>query len=100
MKYDPINTIAFYDKEDTIRTVDLSDDINEYIWNSLPAPAKKNQKMKRYFKYRLDNPPLAIVISFVPNQLDSIEYVKGHGMSPVVRIPKSIDKDLAYILVH
>lgn len=96
--YDPINTLAFYDVENTIRVAYLSDDLREQIWSSLPAPAKKNQKMRRYFKYGLDNPPLTTVVSFIPDNVNLINYVKGHGMSPIVRIPKSIDEDLAYIL--
>ena len=97
-RYDPVNTIAFYDVESSIRAVYLSDDLLEQIWNSLPVPAKKNQKMKRYFKYKLDNPPLTTVLPFISHNTNIIDYVKGHGMSPIIKIPKFIDEDLAYIL--
>ena len=97
-KYDPINTIAFYDKESSIRAVYLPTDLLNDIWYNLPIPAKKDQKMKRYFKYKLDNPPLTTIISFIPEDTSLIDYVKGHGMSPIVKIPKSLDGDLAYIL--
>lgn len=54
--------------------------------------------MKRYFKYKQDNPPLSIVIPFLSENLDLIDYVKGHGMSPIIKIPKEIDVDIGYIL--
>jgi hypothetical protein len=97
-RYDPINTIAFYDVENSIRAVNLSSDLLEQIWDSLPRPAKKNQKMKRYFKYKLDNPPLSTIISFIPQNTYLIDYVKGHGMSPIVKIPKFLNENLAYLL--
>jgi hypothetical protein len=46
--------------------------------------------MKRYFKYKQDNPPLSIVIPFLSENLDLIDYVKGHGMSPIIKIPKEM----------
>ncbi|MFX0073402.1 MAG: hypothetical protein ACFFAO_20175, partial [Candidatus Hermodarchaeota archaeon] len=97
-KYDPINTIAFYDEDQTIRAVRLQDDLLQKIWNGLPPIAQKNQKMKRYFKYKIDNPPLTLLIPFISEHSYLIDYVKGHGVSPVVKIPKVIDKDLAYLL--
>jgi intein-encoded DNA endonuclease-like protein len=54
--------------------------------------------MRRYFQYRLDNPPLALVINLLPSAEEAIDVVKGHGMSMKVKIPKQIDVDLAYIL--
>ncbi len=97
-RYDPINTIAFYDVENSIRVVNLPDDLSEQIWNNLPVQVKKLPKVKRYFKYKLDNPPLSTVISFINYNTNLIDYIKGHGMSPIVKIPKIIDEDLAYIL--
>ena len=97
-RYDPVNTIAFYDIEDSIRAVYLSDDLLEQIWNNLPEQAKRNQKMRRYFKYKLDNPPLNTILPFIPLNTDDVDYVKGHGMSPIIKIPKIIDEDLGYIL--
>jgi len=97
-QYNPINTIALYDLEQTIRAVNIEDDVIEQIWNNLPLQVKKNKKIKRYFKYKLDNPPLSMVIGFLSGKTDDIDYVKGHGMSPIVRIPKIIDGDLSYLL--
>ena len=39
--YNPINTIAFYDKDQTIRAVNLPDDLLELVWSNLPLTAKK-----------------------------------------------------------
>jgi len=97
-RYDPINTISFYDNENSIRTAYLPDDLLDNIWYSLPIAAKKDQKMKRYFKYKLDNPPLSTVLSFIPEDASRIDYIKGHGMSPIVKIPKFLDGNLAYLL--
>jgi hypothetical protein len=97
-RYNPIKTIAFYDLDDSIRAVNLPKDLLEQIWNNLSTTVKKNQKMRRYFKYQLDNPPLTTLIPFIPYNINQINYVKGHGMSPIVKIPKYIDEDLAYLL--
>jgi hypothetical protein len=97
-RYTPIDTLGFYDIENSIRVVNLSKDISELIWNNLPPKVKKITKMKRYFKYKLDNPPLNTVIPFINYNTNLIKYLKGHGISPIVKIPKKLDKDLAYIL--
>jgi hypothetical protein len=97
-KYNPIKTITFYDQEQTIRAVNIPDEVIEQIWNSMPLDAQKNQKMKRYFKYRLDDPPLTVVIPFLSDNFELIDYVKGHGMSPIIRIPKKVNKDFSYLI--
>lgn len=98
LNYDPINTIAFYDTEQTIRVAYLLDDFLENIWNSLPPLAQENQKMIRYFKYKLDNPPLVTLMKLLKEKTDFIDFLKGHGSSPIVTIPKKIDYNLSYIL--
>ncbi len=97
-EYNPIDTIEVYDNNNTIRVIGISDDLYDQIWNNLSNSARNNQKLKRYFLYRLDNPSLSTVLRCTSRGTCGINYLKGHGSSPIVKIPKAIDKDLAYIL--
>jgi intein-encoded DNA endonuclease-like protein len=94
----PIKIISDNDKQQTIRVVNLPKSIITQIWNNLSLKQKKIQKLKRYFEYQIDNPPLTLVLKLFPSSEKEINFIKGHGMSIKVKIPKTIDKDLAYIL--
>ena len=94
----PIIIIAEKDEDYSIRVVDTPEYVLDTIWNNLPIRLKNNNKMKRYFKYKLDNPPLRLLLKLNPLNEEFIKYVKGHGMSMIVKIPRIIEKDLAYIL--
>lgn len=54
--------------------------------------------MKRYFRYKLDQPPLHLVLRKLPQCEGQIQLIKGHGSSHVVKIPRVLDADLGYIL--
>ena len=93
-----VNIIADHDKNQTIRVVGLPDLALDEIWNNLPPKEKDNQRMKTYFKYKLDNPPLSTIIKYLPESDKYIDYIKGHGMSSIVKIPKKINNDLSYLV--
>jgi len=96
----PIETIALHDSNSTIRVVDLPDKIKDEIWSALSPREKEKGKFRRYFLYKLDLPPLRLVIEKAPHHTSEIESmrVKGHGASRAVRIPHILDVDLGYIL--
>lgn len=93
-----VGFIADHDNEHSIRVIDLPDSAIDKIWNNLSIEEKQDSKMKRYFKYRYDNPPLSTVVKYLPNHEKYIDNIKGHGVSQEVKIPTFIDDDLAYLV--
>jgi hypothetical protein len=98
--YHPIETIDLFDIDNTIRAVNLNDKILNFIWNKITQTQRKNNRMRRYFKYGYDNPPLTEILPFLKeiNERKNIRFIKGHGMSPIIRIPEKINSDFAFLL--
>ena len=94
----PLFTIAESDKDHTIRVVKLPASLLEQIWMSLTPKEQSVNKMKRWFLYKLDNPPLSFVLKKLPACEDHIKLVKGHGLSQPVKIPRWLEFDLGYIM--
>ncbi len=94
----PLQTIADNDRKHSIRVVNLPTEILDQIWTMLSAREQTSEKMKRYFRYKLDQPPLQLVLRKLPQCEGQIHLIKGHGSSPAVKIPRVLDEDLGYIL--